>query len=206
MKVLILLLLTACAPPVAVPREPIAHPHEELLYWCWEEGKLEATPTLQANCGSTPSFVPTYEYGKPIYFQVDEASRPTLEIALQQWNLVLGGDWLRILPDDGREAHVVVSTIAERECLIDIMGNVWCVHGRAGVTRATPDARNYQTTVTIFLSGIGGTAVMCHEIGHILGLRHDQDEVGTLMYPSVSGMGLPEPQDIALLKRLHGWK
>lgn len=208
-KVLLLLILvaTSCVKPQAVP-PTLIHPHSEILYWCWPADKTEATPTLEDKCANgEPSWYPQYgDPGDVIKVKADKYTYETAKTAVQQWNLVLGRERLLLLPMDTEEpGDIVVALELRRRCWETLDGNVWCVHGVAGMRKAAPEDTTYQGTVTIYLDGYLGVSVMAHEIGHCLGLRHDEDAPGTLMFPAVSRSGLPEPRDVAIVRRLHGW-
>lgn len=65
-------------------------------------------------------------------------------------------------------------------------GELQVDHGRTILKWRKPDGRIYAATVEVPITAPQRAAVMLHELGHVLGLEHDDNNLGSIMYHKLS--------------------
>ncbi len=70
-------------------------------------------------------------------------------------------------------------------------GELQTDHGESDLRWRQDDKTIYAATVNVPLVAPYGAAVMLHELGHVLGLEHDDDNLGSIMYHKLSARVAP---------------
>jgi len=83
-------------------------------------------------------------------------------------------------------------------------GELQVDHGRTTVNWRRDDGRIYSALVEVPRDGVAQRAsVMLHELGHVLGLAHDDGNLGSIMYPKLGGRIAPGEVTVADADRLR---
>lgn len=181
--VLAISLASGCAPATW------PSPHEsEVLKFCWLPGEPGPRNVLWCN-----------KYGVTKYVQWDHApltvstftdQDEVLKAAVKTWNFWVGFELFKY---DHKNSHADVLIFRQahypKNPMVIGLAQFVLVNGRQ------------RGAITIYDGGVGSLNTMAHELGHIVGLRHDPDNIHSIMYPTTA-RHLPqlEGQDRKLLR------
>lgn len=202
---LALLLVAACASaprPAAVklPPEEQVDPNERTLWAACKEGPGQPVtlpsdlPPHTPSC-ATPEPI-KYNRAPVAVYAYGELAPVLARLSVLWWNQQLGFPVLRYageeLPEGDDAEGILVFTRFEDGLLLGQAFPVWTgkvfICG-AGVFQNTPQ--------------VDQTAI--HEVGHCLGLAHDADNDGSVMYPYMTGKPYrATPADREALRKLYG--
>jgi hypothetical protein len=76
-------------------------------------------------------------------------------------------------------------------------------HGQSDLRWRAQDKTIYAATVSVPAVAAERNAVMLHELGHVLGLDHDDDNLGSIMYSKLGGRIVPGEVTVADADRLR---
>lgn len=192
--VLLIALLTACSGFSKHPKVPWPGEGEsEFLYWCKTDGIWPVYLETPVDCA--PENVTRGEWDKsllPLTVSASPEMAPETLAAVEYYNHMLGFDMFTFQPDN------VEPLIA----VFQYGGHLTAI---AEAKRFSYEGQDYG--VVLVYNGFESenrSDMVVHELGHLLGLRHDEDEHWSVMYPSVQDrMTYLEPRDIKLLRDLY---
>lgn len=91
-------------------------------------------------------------------------------------------------------------------CASEPAGELQVDHGRTELKWTRSDGRIFAAVVTVPTKCVQRAAVMLHELGHVLGLEHDDNNLGSIMYHKLSDRTSPgqiTEADAARLRRVY---
>lgn len=165
----------------------------EFLHVCWRDAP--ATSFAPAVDCDQPEII---EWGtdSPLVVTSDVVTRFAAIEAVEIWNA-----WL------GLEMFVYEVTTIDPDVVVLYEGLGPPQGDAAALTlfeKRHKDGKQH-AIVIVFDAGMSESTAFTHELGHVLGLAHDKDNPGSIMYPSLRGMISPgiEAQDFRALRHRY---
>jgi len=187
----LILLSFSCA--TSAPRAQWPKPNQnEILRYCWEPGAEQPSGWADehGSCSSGESWFLQWE-GAPVKVTSVSEMEIMTRAAVEEWNFMVGFELFTYKAED-LDAQVILLPGGPHQ--------YWL-----GVARHFKDENgDLFGGIFIFDGGMESLSTYVHELGHIVGLAHDPDNIHSIMYPS-SARVLPslEKKDRDLLRRRY---
>lgn len=169
-------------------RMPTAERYAEPTGWslCYEADGTVAD--YDGHC-SDPSLI-KWNLPAKVYLPLGYSSRLRFKEAMTVWDT-----WM------GTEAFRLVGSAPEADIVVEDGGEPWGIAGRALHTKTGGTVKFH---LEIFDGYYDRPDIIAHELGHTLGLAHDEGDKRSIMYPGMEWY-LPAltPVDCDYLKRLY---
>ena len=188
------ILITACS-GFSSKTSTVPSPYEthdsEFLYWCEKEGVWPVSAEMPATC--EPENVSRGEWDHlPILVNAESSLMEETMAAIQGFNDQLGFDMFEYQPGN-----------MDPDIAVVVMGDHF--YAAAEAKQITVDGRRYGAVLVY--NGVEANDrddIMMHELGHLVGLRHDHDNKHSIMFPARGyRIARLEKQDVVALRSVY---
>ena len=190
---LIAFLVVACKPvTVTAPEAPPVDYSDQFLYWCAGTADGRCPVYVESPACAEGSSVSMGEWDHyPITVNAESQFLTATAEAIYAFNKEVGFELFQLTPLHGVPDITVL-----------YMGDhFWAAAEAAQLTLEG----KHRGAVLMYDGARGRADTIMHELGHLVGLRHDSDNLMSIMYPSaaMSRLASLEPQDIAALRQRY---
>jgi len=188
--VLVALILTACTPNRNA-QTPSPQAESEFLYWCKTEGRWPVFINKPTFCKDE-----NVSRGKWDHYPIIVNAQPDMIIetleAIESFNAQLG-------------FRLFAFEVSSRRPDIDVVYRGYHPYAWAEAAHYSRGGRDYAKVLAYGnLPEANRSDVILHELGHLVGLRHDAETTLSLMYPAeASRVAFVERQDILALRAIY---